>query len=318
MSRAKTERLVNLTVALMATASPLPVDRIGALIEGYDPQDGEAFRRMFERDKEDLRELGVPVETHTLPDGSAGYRISRRDYALPAVSFDPEEAAALGLAARLWSSASLARAGESALRKLAAGGVEPGEPPPDLDARVDATEPAFAPLLAASVAAREVAFDYRPAGAAEPATRHLQPWGLASWHGRWYVAGQDLDRAAPRVFRLSRVTGEVRTRSGPGAFARPEDLDLAALVAETEPVIPVGQARLWLAAGAAHALRRGATERGPAAGSAGTPGGDEVTVPFADLDRFADRVVGHGPDVVVLAPPELRDAVVARLRSVLR
>jgi proteasome accessory factor B len=216
----------------------------------------------------------------------------------------------------MWSSASLARAGESALRKLAAAGVETGQPPPDLDARLDATEPAFAPLLAAAVTRTEVSFDYRAAGAPAATPRRVQPWGLASWHGRWYVAGRDLDRADSRVFKLSRVSGDIRRTSEPGAFERPV-VNLAALVADSVPVAPVAEARLWVADGAAHALRRDASSRVPAAHPSGAPAGEEIRVPFADVDHFADRVVGHGPDVVVLAPPQLRDAVVARLASVL-
>jgi proteasome accessory factor B len=306
VSRGKVERLVNLTIALMATGQPLTVDRIGALVDGYDPGDGEAFRRMFERDKEELRELGIPLEVEQTGDGEPGYRIPRRDYALPELRLDADEAAALGLAARFWSSATLAAAGRSALRKLAADGVD-AEPPPDLSVQVDASEPSFPAMLTAALERREVHFGYRRPGDEAPVPRRVQPWGVVSWHGRWYLCGQDLDRAAARVFRLSRVTGEVTSGPG-GAFPRPGGVDLRALVEATDQAQPGGTALLRLAPGTGHALRRQV--------GAG-PGDAEIRLPFADLDRTADRLVGFGPDVVVVEPVELRSAVVARLRAAL-
>ena len=61
---------------------------------------------------------------------------------------------------------------------------------------------------------RPVAFDYRKATAARPEPRHVEPWALECWRGHWYLAGWDRDRGAERVFRLSRITGKVRSRAG--------------------------------------------------------------------------------------------------------
>src|SRR3954454_24682832 len=180
MSRSKLERLLNLTLCLMATSRYLSVREIAGLVEGYEPGESPesevAFRRMFERDKEELRELGVPLEAGTPRsyDDEIGYRIPKRDYALPDLHLDPDEAAALGLAARLWNSASLATATAGALRKLRAGGIHlrgaPGGPEP----RGDVTEPAFAPCLAAVREGRAVRFRYRrPGGAATD--REVEP-----------------------------------------------------------------------------------------------------------------------------------------------
>src|ERR1700712_1732039 len=142
----------------MATSRYLTVREIAELVEGYEPGESAeseiAFRRMFERDKEELRELGVPLETGTPRSyvEEVGYRIRRRDYALPDLHLDPDEAAgraALGLAARLWSSASLATASAGALRKLRAAGIDLRDAPAGLEPRVDVTEPAFDPCLPA-------------------------------------------------------------------------------------------------------------------------------------------------------------------------
>src|SRR3954469_8513944 len=135
----------------MATSRYLSVHEIAELVEGYEPGETAeseiAFRRMFERDKEELRKLGVPLETGTprAYDDEIGYRIPRRDYALPDLHLDADEAAALGLAARLWSSASLATASAGALRKLEAAGVDPRPPPTGREPRGDAPAPAGGP-----------------------------------------------------------------------------------------------------------------------------------------------------------------------------
>jgi predicted DNA-binding transcriptional regulator YafY len=321
MSRRKLERLLNLTMCLMSTRRFLTVEEIGRLVDGYDPdgtaEEQAAFRRMFERDKEDLRDLGVPLVTgsNSAWDDEIGYRIARSDYALPDIDLDPDEASALALAARLWSSASLAGASISALRKLQAAGVDPVPPPPGLEPRVDAREPAFEPLLDAVRDGRVVRFPYRRPPETEPRERTVEPWGVVSWHGHWYLVGHDRDRDDTRVFRLSRVTGPVRATGPAGTVTRPPDVDLRAEVADSVPVSVIGTATLLVRQGAGHSLRR--TE-GAQVVTEGTqrPGYDTLTVPYADLGRLTQQVLWYGSDVVAVDPPELRERVIERLRAV--
>jgi predicted DNA-binding transcriptional regulator YafY len=312
VSRAKSERLVNLTLALMASPRFVTVEEIARLVDGYDPPGGDttdvAFRRKFERDKEELRELGVPVETgpvDPLYGDDIGYRIRRDVYALPPLSLDADEAAALGLAARFWSSAELADASASALRKLAAGGVETTGAPAGFEARVDAREAGFAPLTAAVRDRQAVTFGYRrPDG--EQAVRRLQPWGVVSRRGHWYVAGEDLDRGAPRVFRLSRITDAVRTTGPAGAYEIPAGADLRGAVSDAAGPEHTRTARLRVRPGAAARLRR-----------RGTMSGDVLEVAFGSDGWFAQDLAGYGSDVLVLEPASLRDEVLRLLRAAL-
>src|SRR5262245_26555202 len=195
MSSRRTERLVNLVICLLSTRQFLPASRIRQAVPGYEGTDGdgkadEAFKRMFERDKAELRELGIPLETgrNSVFDLEDGYRIARRDYELPDIELEPDEAAAVGLAARLWQSAGLADATRGALLKLRAAGVDVDESAKvGVEPRVNATEPAFARCLEAVRTRRPVEFDYRGA-MREPVThRSVEPWGVVSWHGRWYL-----------------------------------------------------------------------------------------------------------------------------------
>ena len=93
MSRRKTERLLSLVVCLLATQRYLTASQIRHSVPGY-PDADEPFKRMFERDKDELRELGIPLETGTVAD-EPGYRIRQQAYELPEVQLEPDEAAVL-------------------------------------------------------------------------------------------------------------------------------------------------------------------------------------------------------------------------------
>lgn len=333
MSRRKTERLLNLVICLLAARRYLSKDEIRRAVPGYAASD-EAFERAFERDKEDLREMGVPVATGTndpLFDDEPGYRIPRDAYALPDVSFAPDEMAVLALAARAWQQASLAGAASSALLKLQAYGVETDEIAiAGIDPRVDTDEAAFLPLWQAVRDRRPVRFDYRRPGR-DVQSRDVEPWGIVSWHGRWYLVGNDLDRGADRVFRVSRITGDVVAYGPAGSVVVPPGVDVRGAASRAASAgAPTGTATLRVRPGAAGFLRRQATRSSTstdgtagmagtagADGTAGTAGWDVLSVPMSDPGLLADALVGLGAAVVVLDPPVLREAVLRRLTAVL-
>ncbi len=224
---AKAERLLNLVIALLNAPTFRSAAWIRQRVAGYgDAPTEEAFLRTFERDKKELRDLGIPLQTP--PSGSDGYRIPRNEFALPPLSFTPAEAAAVALAGRLWETTALGAAGSGALRKIRDADTAAADTAADADdvtdaeagpggsaatllqPRVRTSDPSFEPMYAAVRARRAVEFDYRkePGGPAE--RRRLQPWGLVSFRGRWYVIGHDERRGDRRTFRLSRIVGPVR------------------------------------------------------------------------------------------------------------
>jgi len=312
----RAERLVNLVLCLLSTRQYLSAERIRDIVPGYsDAPSNEAFYRMFERDKAELRDLGVPLETGrgVLVDQVEGYRIARRDYELGDVDLAPDEAAAVALAVRLWDSPDLTSAAEGALLKLRAAGVHVDRATPAvIEPRVRTSEPAFAPLLAAVQTRRAVMFDYRRPVPAEVRTRTVEPWGIVSWRGRWYLVGHDRDRAAVRCFRLSRIVGPVRTVGVAGAVRRPTEVDLLKIVTGSgdEPAIGT-TARLWVAAGQAAGLRRGAKRVG--ARRVDGVAGDLLEIELHSPESAAGWIAGFGEDVVVLEPDLLRKAVYERL-----
>src|SRR5947209_18993374 len=239
MSKRKTERLLGLVVCLLSTKRYLTAEQIRAAVPGY-PEQADLFKRMFERDKEDLRDLGVPLETgvnHPF-DEDPGYRIRQQAYQLPELRLEADEAAVLGLAARVWQRAELAGAAAGALLKLRAAGIEAvgGEAgdeqraPRGIEPRLGTPEPAFGPLWEAVRDRRPVTFSYRAAGRSQPQRRELEPWGVVNRKGRWYVAGWDRGRAATRVFRLSRIAGPVKFCGPSGGVTVPDGAGVVELV----------------------------------------------------------------------------------------
>src|ERR1700710_187650 len=213
MTARKSERLLNLLITLLVSRTYVTKERLRSVVEPYREVGDEAFEKMFERDKEELRSLGIPIEVGYVDrafEDEPGYRIDRSAFELPDIDLEPEEAAVIGLAARVWQHAGLAAATSDALVKLKAAGVTVDRDALDVvQPQLTAEEPAFEPLWDATRTRTPVRFTYRSSGASKATTRHLQPWGVVSFRGRWYVAGQDTDRDEPRVFRLSRVQGAV-------------------------------------------------------------------------------------------------------------
>src|SRR5579859_7488972 len=319
MSKRKTERLLGLVVCLLSTTRYLSADQIRQAVPGYPEQD-ELFKRKFERDKEDLRDLGVPLETglnHPFDD-DPGYRIRQQAYELPELRLEADEAAVLGLAARVWQRAELAGAAAGALMKLRAAGMDATDEQharQAIEPRLGTPEPAFGPLWEAVRDRRPVTFSYRAAGRSEPQRRELEPWGVVNRHGRWYVAGRDRGRDATRVFRLSRIAGPVKFSGPAGKVTVPDGVDVRELVrGRDETPGPDRTAVLRVRSGTGFGLRRPAVEVRP---DPGEPGWDLVTTRFADVGAFADYAASCGPDAVVLDPPDLREAVIARLKGVL-
>ena len=89
----RTERLLNLVLALLGSRVPVDRARIRDVVPGYaESASDEAFERMFERDKEELRSMGVPIETVVNASGEVdGYRIDQRAYQMPELRFTAAE-----------------------------------------------------------------------------------------------------------------------------------------------------------------------------------------------------------------------------------
>ncbi|AUG29949.1 WYL domain-containing protein [Microbacterium hominis] len=313
------ERLVNLVVALMATEQGLTKDTILASVAGYREQSSagaskDALEKMFERDKENLRSLGIPVETigdYADPDDlrEARYRIPTAEYELPAdIEFTPAELAVLNLAGGVWSESSMSADARSGLRKIRALGIEVDAPIIGYSPRVNLREASFGPLQRAIEQGRVVEFAYLKAGDETARVRRVQPYALVEYEARWHVYGFDLAQDDVRTFLLSRIVSDVAiTRAGFDLALREGAGERA--LAGLEALAARQQALLEIAPGTEAALRL--TRRA-------TDAEQGIRVPYVDVHILADELASYGPEVRVVEPAALRDQVIARLERTLR
>lgn len=314
MTARKTERLMGLLIMLLVQRRPATKAVIRRHL--YADLGDAAFEKKFERDKDELRGLGVPIEVTALDqyfDDEVGYRIRPDEFALPAIELEADEASVLGLAGKVWEHARLAQATTDAVRKLTAQGVEVDVAALDLaQPLLGASEAAFPQFWEATTTRTPIEFSYAsPTGG--PATRHLQPWGVVRFSGRWYVTGLDTDRGEERVFRLSRVVGEPRLDGEPGAYQIPPGTDPATVARRLAPPTDPEPAEVLVRQGTGAGLRRLAESvEEDVSGPDGSAGWDRLTLTRADVTA---EVLACGPDAYAASPPALREGVVERLRA---
>lgn len=322
MSVSRTERLLNLLIALLNTRYGLRRSELREKVYHDESGNDVAFGRMFERDKNDLRAFGFDVETLTEHGWSEDdpattrYRIGKESNRLPDVELDPQEWTVLLLASQLWERAALGSAAQSALRKLQASGrMADVELPAGVQPRIRPAGQAFDDLVAAMHSRHPVTFPYLAGTTGIEEVRTVEPWGLGSRFGQWYLMGFDRARQAPRHFRLSRFTGAVSTLvkehfEPPANFRIREELSRL-------PELPLRTAVVDVRKGRLLALRRRARQEPETADAVPAPAAEDerLYVDFRDPEALAEELASYGPDAVALAPDELAASVQRRLRA---
>jgi proteasome accessory factor B len=309
------ERLINLLALLLEAARPLTFEDIRrTLPEAYPQEDKASAKRQFERDKDTLRQIGIPIEVVPTDafEVEEGYVVPRERYELPDISFTPEEAAALFVAA---GGPAPDPQAVQALRKLATGAETALGAPVDGAAAggVDASGPHLEAIADATARGRRIRFAYQPLEG-EAGRREVDAWALLFRRGSWYLVGRDRDRGEVRSFRLSRITSDIsdagdadpppegfraadHLHAGPWGLGEPE---ITARVAFSPKV------SWWALAGVAGA--RTVRTR--------PDGWTEADVPAGQGEAFVSWVLSFGSDAEVLEPSEVRQAVVLTLEKV--
>ena len=299
----KSERLVNLTIALLATKRYLTKSEIFRTVEGYEGAP-EAMERMFERDKDDLRSLGIAIELGTFDpifEDEAGYRITPSSYQLNLGELDGTDIALLSLAATAWSGAALERESTSALIKLASMGIDSdSEALSLLTPLVSGTDQNFALITQAIVRRSEIEFEYLSADLSSQ-VRKIAPYSMRGQSGSWYLVGLDLEKDSLRTFRLDRIISEAAVSKKVNSFEIP-DLIPDHSSDETREVAIIRVRKLR-----GHQLRSLATmiESGEE--------WDEIQLSILDESWLVRKILWHRDDVVVLEPRALRERVIASL-----
>ena len=310
------ERLFSLVLALLATDNGLTKNEILSTVQGYRQRysrsgDNTSLERQFERDKDDIRELGVPLETVDTPgdpgnNQSLRYLIPRGTYELPTdVRFSPEENTLLSLAAMVWREGSLSGESRRAILKLKALGVATTEPVLGYAPRVRVREAAFDPLGDALERRVLVRFSYLKPGEDSPRLRTVAPLALVQHQGRWHLYADEPESGLAKTFLLRRIVSPVELTSK--TFTAPEGDQSAKALAGLDELWAHRVAVVEVEPGTDAAIRL--TNR---RGTSVLPDG-ALELHHTDADILADELAGFGPEVLVISPPELRDAVVSRL-----
>ncbi len=314
MAPRKTERILNLTICLLVSGRYLPKSRIREAVEGYHDLSDAAFERTFERDKDELRSLGVPIEVGNydpLFDDEPGYRILSSEFELPAIELDAEEASVVGVAARVWQHASMAASTMSAIAKLRAAGVEPDTSQlASLEPSVQATEPAFEPLWNAVLERTRMSFTYRDGQHPDPGAvgnDGLQGPLVRDRPGRRPEGHPDVQAVPDHRSAASGSPSTARTRCRPISTCGRSPAPWRPGSRRPRPCSPSGPDARPRCAGAVS--RRPPTLPLPS-------GFDVIGVSFTDLYAAAEEITQHAADVLVLEPIELRELVLKGLKAV--
>ena len=302
----KSERLVSLTIALLATKRFLTKNEIFDSIEGYEGE-ADAKERMFERDKEDLRNLGITIEVGSfdpLFEDEAGYRIRADEYQLEISDLTPTQLGLLSLASAAWQDSVLDGTSLSALVKLKSLGVESDlDGIPKISPRLVAVDPNVARIIDAVSHRQVISFTYIQEDLKEQ-IRAIEPYGTGTKNGHWYVAGRDLGKDDLRVFRLDRILGEISFQGKSLSYSIPADFRMQTLL---QSKAKLEQATLEIRRGKAHTLLARAEN---------IVDHDEwirITLSYSEVDELVRDVLWHLDDVKVIEPQIVRERVIQAL-----
>ena len=304
MSDVKSSRLINLTMALLGKKY-ITKSAIFANVEGYSGTP-EAMERMFERDKTDLRDLGIVIEVggfDPLFEDEPGYRILNSDYTFTLDGLNSEEIGLLALAADIWAKNSQSEPAKSGLRKIKSL-VSVDEDDFSSMPRYTLSEQnsSFHDLWQAVAERSEVVFDYSSAHSGNQSRRTVQPFGIGSWRGSWYLVGHELESDAIKSFRISRIVGEIKFSKGKSTFIVPADFNISdhLIMAQTigdEPCV------IEVKKGSCFSLRSMAQKIVEAESF------DRLEISNVSKSDLIRTVLWSGPEAKVLSPQNVRNEI---------
>lgn len=319
----KIERLINLTACLLDTRKPVPfADLKQTVYRGLSRSD-TSVKRMFERDKDELREMGIDVEAVEAESGEPGYIIPRDTYYMPHVDLEPDERVALTMVSRLFlgSGTPFSVPAQLVLLKLAFERQAAGEVPHVHWVESPRDSELLGAMLDALMRNKCVTFSYRSLGADEPVEREVEPYGLFNKGGAWYLIGMCRLRGGLRSFKLERIASGVEVNP---ANPKTPDFDLPAAFDMSSEIDwewpgrrgPKTKAKVVFESRLAFAASTGNLE--PTARKP-LPGGRlEATYEVGDAEGFVDWVLSFGEDAMIKTPAALRGIAREKLEGILK
>jgi proteasome accessory factor B len=311
VSDRKTERLINLTLALLATKRYLKKSEILKNVMGYEGTQ-EAKERMFERDKDDLRSLGIEIEVGDLDvffEDEPGYRIPEKSYELKMPELTGRELALLSIASNYWNDSILAPTAQSGIRKLQSLGI-PISFDFDFRAQYRFENPtSLIDEISRAISARsQISFSY---DSATLKLRHIEPYRIIFWNGYWYLIGNDLDRRDIRLFKLSRFVSTIEIAKKKNQYSIPDDFDATAHLPK-ENIDIKRLVKIQIRKDAALILRN--------RGSLLDEGDDYDTyeITYENENALIRELIWHGSNIRIIEPVELQAELIKLIKGVLK
>jgi proteasome accessory factor B len=310
VSDRKTERLINLTLALLATKRYLKKSEILANVFGYEGTQ-EAKERMFERDKDDLRSLGIEIEVGDLDiffEDEPGYRIPQKSYELNVPNLSGRELALLSIASSFWNDSVLAPNAQSGIRKLQSLGI-----PATLEFefrmkyRFDNPSELLEEIAKAILQKSKIKFSY---DSSSLKVRHLEPYRIVFWNSYWYLIGMDIDRTGIRLFKLSRFLGGIEISKKKNEFEIPSDFAVADHLPKSDVEV-IYSAKIEIRRETGTLLR----QRGKLLSQGSEY--DTYELNYENERVFLRELIWHGANVRILEPANLKEQLLAIIDGVL-
>ena len=310
MSDRKTERLINLTLALLATKRYLKKSEILSNVAGYEGTQ-EAKERMFERDKDDLRSLGIEIEVGDLDiffEDEPGYRIPQKSYELNVPNLSGRELALLSIASSFWNDSVLAPNAQSGIRKLQSLGI-----PATLEFefrmkyRFDNPSELLEEIAKAILQKSRIKFSY---DSSSLKVRHLEPYRIVFWNSYWYLIGMDIDRTGIRLFKLSRFLGGIEISKKKNEFEIPADFAVADHLPKSDVEV-IHSAKIEIRRETGTLLR----QRGKLLSQESEY--DTYEINYENERVFLRELIWHGVNVRILEPANLKEQLLSIVDGVL-
>ena len=305
MSNQKTERLINLTLALLSSKRYLTKSEIFKNVAGYSGS-AETMERMFERDKDDLRNLGVRIEVRALDplfEDDQGYLIDSNSFQINPDDFSKEEILMLTMAANLWHRSALQNDSRAALLKIQSldGMVETNTV---VSPVVEDNEDSRKLSLIFDAVERSVSLEFEYKGI----VRQVKPYGMYTRRGFWYLAAQEND--VVKSFKVIRISDQIKAISKSQSFTKPVDFKLSTFIegmngatkSQTEVRIRKNQA---LAIRKRHKVEEIDSDW------------DQVFIDYVYEEDLIESLLWYGSNVVVISPKTVRDQIIKRVKGLI-
>ena len=311
----KAERLINLTMALLETRRPLGKEEIFANVAGYSGTP-EAMERMFERDKDDLRDLNIEILVEAKDkyfDDEVGYRIAKVNFEMPTTDFTSSEIYWLSVAANIWRGAALENLAQDALFKIQSTNAEylPMEPLASMPI-IQTSEPIFFALWSSINQKEFISFQYKGIDGVIT-KREVAPYSLVSRRGHWYLIAKERSSNEFKRFRLSRFQSQPEIVSAENAFEISADYDVNDYIEDISEHL-IEKAEILMKPGSGGAIRQlGKFEILDSSDAEW----ERIQLENVDFDLLVYNILWCGPDVKVIKPENLVKSVTQGLSEVL-